>query len=123
MEDVIAVGKQLTPLISAITQAELFVYAFYTIPYSTIPYSITAKGKELTDWEHAFQYINAGGSTSIVCALQAMRKKKQVVDQIILVTDEGENTDPYFGEVYKTYCREFAVMPNVVTVRVGSHYN
>jgi hypothetical protein len=31
MEDVIAVGKQLTALISAITQAELFVYAFYTM--------------------------------------------------------------------------------------------
>jgi hypothetical protein len=28
-----------------------------------------------------------------------MRKKKQVVDQIILVTDEGENADPYFTEV------------------------
>ncbi len=100
----IAVGTQLTVLISGITKAELFVYAF-----DTIPYYITAKGKELTDWERTFQYINAGGGTSIGCALQAMRNKKQVVDQIILVTGEGENADPYFG--------------NVVTVRIGSHYN
>jgi hypothetical protein len=47
-----------------------------------------------------------------------MRKKRQVVDQIIIVTDEGKNTDPYFSEIYKTYCRELAVMPNVVIVRV-----
>ena len=52
-----------------------------------------------------------------------MRKKKQSVDQIIVVTDEGENASPYFPEVYKTYCRELAVMPNVVIVRVGGHYD
>jgi hypothetical protein len=108
MEDAIAVGKQLAALISGITQA-VFVYAF-----DTIPYPVTAKGKELTDWERAFQHINAGGGTSIGCALEVMRKKKQVVDQIIVVTDEGENAAPYFGEVYKSYCRELAIMPNVV---------
>lgn len=118
MENAIATGLQLAALISGITKAELFVYAF-----DTIPYAITAKGKELTDWERAFEYIKAGGSTSIGCALEAMRKKKQVVDQIILVTDEGENAAPYFSEVYKTYCRELAIMPNVVIVRVGAHYN
>lgn len=118
MENAIATGLQLAALISGITQAELFVYAF-----DTIPYAVTAQGKELTDWERAFQHINAGGGTSIGCALEAMRKKKQVVDQIIIVTDEGENATPYFGEVYKTYCREFAVMPNVAIIRVGTHYN
>ena len=118
MENAIATGLQLAALISGITRAELFVYAF-----DTIPYAITAKGKELTDWERAFQYINAGGGTSIGCALEAMRKRKQVVDQIILVTDEGENAAPYFGEVYKNYCRELAIMPNVVIVRVGTNYN
>ncbi|MEC4816049.1 MAG: hypothetical protein SAK29_22670 [Scytonema sp. PMC 1069.18] len=118
MENAIEIGKRLAALISGITQAELFVYAF-----DTIPYAITAQGKELTDWERAFQHIKAGGSTSIGCGLEAMRRKKQVVDQIVLVTDEGENAAPYFGEVYKTYCRELAVIPNVVIVRVGSYYN
>ncbi|WP_026100195.1 vWA domain-containing protein [Fortiea contorta] len=118
MENAIALGKQLAALISGITQAELFVYAFDSIPYPVI-----AKGKELSDWERAFQHITAGGGTSIGCSLEAMRKKKQVVDQIILVTDEGENVTPYFCEAYKTYCRELAVMPNVVIVRVGTHYD
>jgi len=118
MENAIAIGKRLAALISGITQADLFVYAF-----DNIPYPVTAQGKELTDWERAFQHIKAGGGTSIGCALEAMRKKRQVVDQIIIVTDEGENAGPYFGEVYKTYCRELAVMPNVVIVRVGGHYD
>jgi hypothetical protein len=116
MESAIEIGKRLAALISGITQANLFVYAF-----DTIPYPVTAKGKDLTDWERAFQHIKAGGGTSIGCALEAMRKKRQIVDQIIIVTDEGENTAPYFGEVYKTYCQELSVMPNVVIVRVGGY--
>jgi len=118
MENAIELGKRLAALISGITQANLFVYAF-----DTIPYPVTAQGKELTDWERAFQHIKAGGGTSIGAPLEAMRKKHQVVDQIIVVTDEGENAAPYFGEVYKTYCRELAVMPNVVIVRVGGYCN
>jgi hypothetical protein len=118
MESAIEIGKRLAALISGITQAELYVYAF-----DTIPYPVTANGRELTDWERAFQHIKAGSSTSIGCALEAMRRKKQVVDQIILVTDEGENATPYFSEVYKNYCRELGVMPNVVIVRVGTSYN
>ncbi|MBD2465458.1 hypothetical protein H6G89_31130 [Oscillatoria sp. FACHB-1407] len=118
MENAIELGKRLAALISGITQADLFVYAF-----DNIPYPVAAQGKELTDWERAFQYIKAGGGTSIGAPLEAMRKKRQVVDQIIVVTDEGENAAPYFGEVYKTYCRELAVMPNVVIVRVGGYCN
>ena len=116
MESAIALGKRLAAMISGVTQADLFVYAF-----DTIPYPVTAQGKELTDWERAFQHIRAGGGTSIGCGLEALRKRKQIVDQIIVVTDEGENTAPYFGEVYKTYCRELAVLPNVVIVRVGGY--
>jgi hypothetical protein len=118
MDSAIALGKQLASLISGITQADLFVYAF-----DTMPYVVVAQGQELTDWERAFQHIKAGGSTSIGCALEVMRRKRQVVDQIIIVTDEGENTAPYFARVYKTYCRELAVMPTVVIVRVGGYYN
>ncbi|HEY9626924.1 MAG TPA: vWA domain-containing protein [Coleofasciculaceae cyanobacterium] len=118
MENAIELGKRLAALISGITQANLFVYAF-----DNIPYPVTAQGKELTDWERAFQHIKAGGGTSIGASLEAMRKKRQIVDQIIVVTDEGENAAPYFGEVYKTYCRELAVMPNVVIVRVGGYCN
>ncbi|MFB2977356.1 LAGLIDADG family homing endonuclease [Microseira sp. BLCC-F43] len=118
MENAIEIGKRLSGLISGITEAGLFVYAF-----DTVPYPVTAKGTELSDWERAFQHIKAGGGTSIGCALEAMRLKKQWVEQIILVTDEGENSAPYFANVYDNYCRDLAVMPNVVIVKVGSTSN
>lgn len=118
MQNAIEVGKRLAALISGISDAALFVYAF-----DTMPYPVMANGQELSDWEKAFKLINAGGGTSCGCALEAMRVKKQVVEQIILVTDEGENTAPYFADAYTSYCHDLAVMPNVVIVRVGSVTN
>ena len=118
MENAIEIGKRLASLISGISDADLFVYAF-----DTLPYPVEAKGQELSDWERAFKLIKAGGSTSCGCALEAMRRKRQVVEQIIMVTDEGENAAPYFAEAYSNYCRELAVMPNVIIVRVGNATN
>ena len=118
MDKALDVGKRLAALISGISDADLFVYAF-----DTMPYPVEAKGKELSDWERAFQYLKAGGGTCIGCGVEALRRKKQVVDQIIVVTDEGENHAPYFHDAYQTYCREMAVMPNVAIVKVGQAYD
>ena len=115
MESAIEVGKRLAALISGISEAALFVYAF-----DTMPYPVQANGSELTDWEGAFKHIRAGGGTSCGCAVEAMRIKKQVVEQFILVTDEGENSAPYFADAYQNYCRSLGVNPDVVIVRVGS---
>lgn len=118
MDTAIEVGKRIAALISGITQADLFVYAF-----DTMPYPIKANGKELSDWERAFQHLKASGATSIGCALEAMRLRKQLVEQIIVVTDEGENAAPYFTETYDAYKRDLKVEPSVLIVKVGYPYN
>ena len=114
MENAIEVGKRIAALISGISDESLLVYAF-----DTAPYPVKSQGTELGDWERAFQLIRAGGGTSIGAPLQAMRLRKQAVEQIILVTDEGENTGPYFHEVYAAYQRELNVSPSVVIVKIG----
>ncbi|MEG3941035.1 hypothetical protein QT995_23100 [Microcoleus sp. S36b_A3] len=63
-------------------------------------------------------YINAGGGTSCGCAVEAMRLKKQVVEQFIMVTDEGENSAPYFVDADRNYCRSWGVILNVVSEQV-----
>ncbi len=118
MTEALEVGKRLAALISGITTADLFVYAF-----DTMPYAVQAKGKELTDWEKAFKHFQATGGTSIGCGVEAMRHKRQLVEQIILVTDEGENTAPYFVDALDAYRRALNVMPHVVIVRVGGSYD
>lgn len=118
MESAIEVGKRVAALISGITESDLFVYAF-----DTLPYPIKASGNQLSDWERAFQHLNAGGATSIGAPLEAMRLRKQRVEQIILVTDEGENTAPYFAETYEAYKRDLKVELNILVVKVGYAYN
>ena len=118
MEKAIEIGKRLAAMISGITEADLFVYAF-----DTIPYPVKAEGSELTDWERAFKLIKAGGATSCGCAVEAMRLKKQVVEQFIIVTDEGENSAPYFTEAYSKYSHDLGVQPNVIIVKVGHASN
>jgi hypothetical protein len=114
----IEVAKHIAALISGIAEADLFVYAF-----DSIAYPVTARGKELSDWEKAFQHIFPQGSTSIGAALETMRLKKQAVEQIIVITDENENSSPYFGDAYPRYCAEMKVSPNVLIVKVGHHSN
>ncbi|HIB69266.1 MAG TPA: hypothetical protein EYO33_30330 [Phycisphaerales bacterium] len=114
MNDAIEVGKQLAALVSGICDTELVVYAF-----DTLPYEIKADGRELSDWERAFSNIHSSGATSIGAPLEAMRKRLQKVEQIVLITDEGDNTPPYFVDAYERYARELAVAPNVLIVKVG----
>lgn len=115
MDCAIAVGKEIAALISGVTEADLFVYAF-----DTIPYPIEAAGQTLSDWSKAFQHIYAGGGTCMGSAVEVMRKRGQVVEQFILVTDEGENTAPYFSAAFADYCKDLKVQPNIVIVKVGA---
>jgi len=115
MENALEVGKQIAALVSGIAETGLLVYTF-----NHTSHPITAKGTNLSDWETAFKNIHAGGMTSIGCALEAMHQNKQIVEQIILVTDEAENTAPYFNQVYATYQQALKVQPNVLIVKVGN---
>jgi hypothetical protein len=117
MSDAIELGKQIATLISGISEAELFVYAF-----DSMAYPVTTAGKnarELADWERAFRHMLPQGSTSIGAPLEVMRLKRQLVEQIIIVTDEDENTAPYFEAVLRRYVEELKTEPNVLIVKVG----
>jgi hypothetical protein len=114
MQIALEVGRQLGAMISAICESDLFAYAF-----DSMPYPVQVKGTSLADWEKALAGIHAGGSTSCGVALEWMRKKKQRVEQIIMVTDEGENHAPLFKDAYTAYAQELATNPDVIFVKVG----
>lgn len=118
MEEAIEIGKQLGALISAICEADLIAYAF-----DTAAYKVEAKGTSLAEWEKALTGIKAGGGTSCGVALRRMRRKKQLVEQIIMVTDEGENTPPRFQDAYKDYAAAMKVQPSLIFVKIGRTTN
>ncbi|HEX8748131.1 MAG TPA: hypothetical protein VF717_13090 [Pyrinomonadaceae bacterium] len=119
MTEAIEVGKQIAALISGISSAELFVYAFDSMAYPVA--TLDANARELTDWERAFSNMLPYGNTSIGAALEVMRIKRQLAEQIIIVTDEGENTSPYFDAALERYVEELKTEPGVVIVKLGQH--
>lgn len=114
MEEAIKIGKQIASTISGAMEADLFVIAF-----DTIAQPIKASNNTLTAWEQAFKPIKAGGGTSIGCALDYMIRYNQYVEQIIIVTDEGENENPKFFNVFPQYIEKMKVSPHIIIVRVG----
>ncbi|MEO0856667.1 MAG: hypothetical protein AAFY55_07410, partial [Bacteroidota bacterium] len=128
MTQAIEVGKRLAALISRVTEAALHVVAFDTVPYEVVPRagflrSVLGQGPvetpSLDDWERAFADLRAGGSTSIGVGLELLRRRRERVEQVVIVTDEGENTAPYFVPTLQAYGQELGVTPEVVIVRVG----
>ncbi len=144
MKEAIEIGKRVAALIAGICEAELFVYAFDTVGYlidgtqewksgtvrkflsGLMGGSADKKGPEvakegdkptLSDWEKAFSGIKAGGGTSCGVAVEMMRRQKQAVEQIVMVTDEEENESPRFVETLKRYSQELNVAPHVIFVK------
>jgi hypothetical protein len=114
MNVALEVGRQLGALVSAVCAADLFAYAFDTIAYPLEP-----KGTAVADWEKALVGIHAGGGTSCGVALDWMTKKRQRVEQLVFVTDEGDNTAPLFKDAYVAYAAALNVRPAVTVVKVG----
>jgi hypothetical protein len=125
-------------MISAICEAELFSYAFDTAAYPVEPKDRgnlvervlgrnTAEQDpqppSLSEWEKALAGINAGGGTSCGVAIDRMRRKQQRVEQIVMVTDEGENTAPRFKDAYQAYADELKARPAVILVKIGQATN
>jgi len=112
MQVAIELGKRIGAMISAVCSKELYVYAF-----DTMAYPIERAGDDLASWERALAGIAAGGGTACGVAVEYMRLKKQYVEQIILVTDEGENQGPHFAETLLKYRQEMKADPGVCIVR------
>lgn len=123
MSQAIEVAKQLAGLISAVTTAAFYVYAF-----DTAAFEIKAKAPEgqrpaLSDWEKVFRFIKADGGTSIGAPLAKMIRDNIYVEQLLIVTDEGENTAPYLADAWVEYCEKMHAAPAVIVVQVGGSYD
>jgi hypothetical protein len=101
-------------MISAVADAPLYTYTFDT---SVVP--VVPAGPALADWEAALAGVTPGGGTSIGLPLAHMTKAGVRVEQIVLVSDEDENTAPFFADAYEKYSEALKVRPVVITLRVG----
>ena len=122
MTQAIEVAKQLAALISAVTTANFYVYAFDTAAFEIQASVPAGKRPALSAWEQSFKFVRANGGTSIGAPLAKMLKDRVYAEQIVLVTDEGENTTPFFRNAWREYMQEMHVAPTVFIVKVGGAY-
>ncbi len=114
MEAAIEVAKRLGSTIAGVMEAPLHVYAF-----DSIAYPIASPGPELAAWEKALAGIKAAGNTSVGVAVEMMTRKKVFAEQLVIVTDEEENTAPTLADALARYREAMKTSPNVVFVKVG----
>jgi hypothetical protein len=113
MNKAIEIGKRCAALLSGVTVADLHVVCF-----NTAATPLTTEDKTLTGWERAFAPVHANGGTSVGCALDYLMRREHVVEQIVIITDEGENQAPYFTDVFALYKEKTKVTPHVVIINV-----
>jgi hypothetical protein len=118
MQSAIECGKGVASLISGATIADLYVATFSSMAREiAIP-----KGCTMTQAEKAFAGVNPHGYTSIGAGLELATHKKWLVDQIVIITDEEENSKPSFVGAYRRYEQEMKVSPSIVVIRItGPH--
>jgi hypothetical protein len=119
MTQAIEVAKQLAALVSAVISADFHIYAFDTAAFEIKADVGAGKRPALSEWEKAFKFIKADGGTSIGASLAKMTKERVYAEQIVLVTDEGENTVPYFRNAWNEYKEQMQTTLSVIIVQVG----
>ena len=70
-------------------------------------------------WQKKLRMIKADGGTNLGACLTAMIRNNEDVDQIIILTDEGENGHPFFYEKLPAYKEKFGHLPEIIIVRLG----
>ena len=113
MNEAIAVAKELAALVSAVCED------FRVLAFDTEAFEVKAKGAERSAWEKAFALVKAGGSTSIGAPLDRLARERRYVEQVVIITDCGENAAPHFANAYAAYERAMGVSPQVTIVTVG----
>ena len=112
MDVSIELGKQIGAMISAISESDLYVYAF-----DSMAYPVDRAGDKLADWERVFAGIYAGGTTSCGVAVEMLRRNKQRVEQLVIITDELENQPPFFVDAMQKYMKEIEPDVRVCIIR------
>lgn len=76
------------------------------------------KDKTFEAFQEAFKYVRVNGNTALGAGLKKLTKP---VDGIVIITDEGDNTTPLFGDGLRDYEKKFGHYPPVIVVRVQTY--
>ena len=118
MSSSVELAKKIAALITERVKGKVWLIFFNVHPF---PFDVT--GKSFFQIQELTKRIVADGGTSIGCGLDYVLAKKENIDGIVLVTDGGENTGPYFGSTYLNYCLKMDKEPTVYLFEMAGEMN
>jgi len=110
MESAISVAQQFGSRIAPLCEGDLMVVAF-----NDYAQEIMVAGNTLQDWRRAFAGIRAGGWTSMEAGLALALKGGFMPQQIIVITDGGENR----GEFTRSLRAIEDQQPHIVVIHIS----
>src|SRR5262249_37761831 len=110
----IELGKRIGALLSAVASGPLHVLVFDTAAHRI---KTPAESSDPPGRERALAGVKAGGGTSCGIGVDVLRREGVYIEQIIMITDEGENTAPLFVDALKQYWEKVKTDPSICFVR------
>lgn len=96
MEQAIEIAKEFAVFIgSRLESADLL----YMVAFNDYAREIKPQSLAMSDVEHEMRLLRSGGSTCIGIGLQTAVEKGFEPEQVVIITDGGENRSPRYGEV------------------------
>ena len=122
MDKAIELAKELAAGIAQACETSdlMKFFLFNTMPTEIIWNESDGDIGLMSAWDRKLKMCKADGGTDPATVLRAMCASGTQVDQILLITDEGENTEGRFAQHLKNYENQFGYIPTIVIVRVGS---
>lgn len=90
----------------------------YLVFFNYQPRMFDVSGKTLEDIKKMTKNISAHGTTSCGCGIDFLASKNIIVNGIAIVSDGGDNLNPYFHEAYPKYANQIGFEPVVYFFRV-----
>jgi hypothetical protein len=124
MEKAIERGKELAAAIAqACEKYAPVVYLFDSMPRRVEWKDSDGDITQKSSWDRKFRMVRADGGTAPGTCIRAMTDNNIVVDQVVAVTDEGENAGVTpFATTLRNYERKIGILPFVSIIRVASQW-
>jgi hypothetical protein len=109
MEQAIKIAREAATTLAMASETPPTIYTASTTPSEVKPRTYTSQGLE-----DAFRLLRPAGGTPLGAGIALMNRKNEECDTLIIITDEGENTPPFFADEY----RKMSFKPQVIILRI-----
>lgn len=114
MSEAISTAIDISALLARAVKGKVYLCFF-----DVHPRFFDVTGKTLQEIKQMCRGITANGGTACGVGLDYIMSKGIAVNGIVLVSDGGDNTYPFFSEMYEQYIKRMNVMPSVTFIKLS----